>query len=113
MDEISSILSASITNIFLGKMIAETLFDNNTMAILMKLFAINMVARSLLGFCLRVRIFLLFEEPSSCNDFISFGSKEKKAISDPDMRAEHSSNINIITKIKTMLDGKLARINNK
>ena len=79
-----------------GKVIAIEVkkADKITIATFIKLLAINIVANSLFGFCNNCKT-------SLCNlslsiSSISVGLNEKKATSDPEIKAEKIININII-----------------
>ena len=63
------------------------------MVIFTRLFAISMVARRVLGFSFSKIILLLEVESSSPRSAISFGDKEKNAISLPEIRAEDKINM--------------------
>ena len=65
-----------------------------TIPILTKLFAINIVAKRCLGFLLSLRTFLLFLCSSFSKFSKSLGDKEKKATSDPEIKAEQHNKSN-------------------
>jgi len=67
-----------------------------TIATLIKLLAIKMVANSFLGFKSRCRILLLLADSSFFRLFLSAAEIEKKATSEPDIRAERIIKNNII-----------------
>jgi len=58
------------------------------MAILITLFEINIVANNILGESINWRIVLCFFNVDSFNKFLSDGDKEKKAISEPEIKPE-------------------------
>ena len=59
-----------------------------TIAILIKLLLINIVANNFLGISLRYNIRLLTKESSFFRVITSFDDNEKKATSDPEIKAE-------------------------
>ena len=58
------------------------------MVIFITLFAINIVAKSILGDSINLSINLCRRNPESFNLFLSEGDSEKKAISDPEINPE-------------------------
>ena len=69
-----------------------------TIATLIKLFDINIVANNFFGKERRDRILLLFDEFSLSRLFLSAAEIEKKATSEPDIRADKMIRISIIIK---------------
>ncbi len=68
------------------------------MATLIKLLDINIVANNFLGKDRRESILLLFDESSFSRFFLSEAEIEKKATSDPDIRADIMMRMSIINK---------------
>ena len=86
LDELSWVLSNRSSTIMV---------DNITMATLIKLLAISIVANSFLGVLSRFIIRKEFIWLESFNSFLFEAVKEKKATSDPDIIAERKTKINI------------------
>ena len=67
-----------------------------TMPTLTKLLPMSMVANNNSGFCRWLKTMLLVLPPSSFSSAISLGRNEKKATSEPDIRALKISKTNVV-----------------
>ena len=72
------------------------------MPIFIKLFVISIVAKSLFGFFKRFKTNFVFFDFSFFSISTSFGAREKKATSAPEISAEQNNNRIMIIKLSTI-----------